>query len=216
MVPLRDRFVCCCQMFCSLQWQQWCCTSRSRGRVPARCLGPCVWCCCWVPCTARLCRLSPAGGPRAVQLPAAPPALHAEGGGFPHCQAQHTHSFAFTNTLSPLGTCINPHIMHTNRPGDLFNYLKLLVMVCNSCYMLNRFVLDYYFCLFQAKERQGTEKNRRKGRQRRHRAAGALAVWRKPTIIQEWREDGTVNHLTSQSLISTVVWSKETHDSNKK
>lgn len=91
MAPLRDRFVCCCQMFCSPQWQQWCCTSRSLGRVPARCLGPCVCCCCWVPCTARLCRLSPAGGPRAVQLPAAPQALRAEGGGFSHCQALHNN-----------------------------------------------------------------------------------------------------------------------------
>lgn len=80
MNPLRDHFV--CQMFCSPQWQPWCCTWRSLGQVPARCLGPCVWCCCWALCTARLCRLSPAGGPRAVQLPAAPPALRAEGGGF--------------------------------------------------------------------------------------------------------------------------------------
>lgn len=82
MAPLRECFICCCQMFRSPQWQQYCCTWRSLGRVPVRCLGPCVWCCCWVPCTARLCRLSPAGGPQAVQLPAAPPALRAEGGGF--------------------------------------------------------------------------------------------------------------------------------------
>lgn len=89
MTSLRANCTCCCQMFCSPQWQQYCCTWRSLGRVPVRCLGQCVWCCCWVPCTARLCRRSPAGGPRAVQLPAAPPALCAEGGGFSRCQAPH-------------------------------------------------------------------------------------------------------------------------------
>lgn len=79
--PLRDYFICCCQMFCFPQWQQYCFTWRSLGRVQAKCLGPCVWCCCWAPFTARLCRPSPAGGPQAVQIPAAQAALRAGGGG---------------------------------------------------------------------------------------------------------------------------------------
>lgn len=112
MSPLRDRFVCCCQMFCSPQWQQWCCIWRSLGRVPARCLGQCVWCCCWVLCTARLCRLSPAGGPQAVQLPAAPPpALRAEGGGsliVRHC----IHICLYKHTLTSWHMNKHPHHAH--------------------------------------------------------------------------------------------------------
>lgn len=128
MAPLRDRFVCCCQMFCSPQWQQWCCTWRSLGHVPARCLGQCVWCCCWVPYTARLCRLSPAGGPRAVQLPAAPPALLADGGGFlivRHC----TLILIYKHTLTSWHMHKLPHYttMNMNFKLALFISIKQLI-----------------------------------------------------------------------------------------
>jgi len=111
MAPLGDRLVCCCQMFCSFQWQQWCCTWRSPGPAPARCSGPCVWCCCWAPCTARLCRPSPAGGPRAVRRPAAPPALLADGGCVPIVRRRTL--IRLKHTPSPLGTCVI-----TNKPKD--------------------------------------------------------------------------------------------------
>lgn len=141
MAPLRDRFVCCWQMFCSPQWQQWCCTWRSLGRVPARCLDPCVWCCCWVPFTARLCRPSPAGGPRAVQLPAAPPALRAGGGGcliVRHCTLICLHQHTLTswhitlqNADRPL---INLQLFSTLQPRWYFHsimlYLQSLVIEC--------------------------------------------------------------------------------------
>lgn len=119
---LRDCFICCCQMSLSPQWQRSCCTARSPGRVPVRCLGPCVWCCCWVPCTARLCRPSPAGGPQAVQPPAAPPALHAGGGAFlivRHrtliCLQQNT----LTTWHRASSTCKHWHITHANGLKDL-------------------------------------------------------------------------------------------------
>lgn len=127
MSPLRDCFVCCCKMFCSPQWQRCCCTSRSLGRLPARCLDPCVWCCCWVPCTARLCRLSPAGGPQAVQLPAIPPAPRAEGGSFlivrrcTHLVVRLTQKHAHT----PCGSCIKFHVKHADRPETLLLNMHL-------------------------------------------------------------------------------------------
>ena len=111
MAPRRDRFVCWCQMFCSPQWPRCCCTWMSLGRVPARCLAPCFWCCCWARCTARLCPLSPAGGPRAVQLPAAPPAPLADGGAVlivRHC----TLICLYKHTLTSWQVHKLPHYSH--------------------------------------------------------------------------------------------------------
>lgn len=177
--------LCLLALCCFLQLQRCCCTWKSPRPAPARRLDPCASCCCWAPCTARSCPLSPAKGPWGIRLPAA--VLHAEGGDL---------LFGFHTRWLVALWLVSAMSCEKQKP------LNLLSTVAN----LN-LLFDPFPCLMvgllQAPEGQKFKKTGGHKWQLEHGDAGGSTVWQPARGT-----DGTVAHPSLWSVSVTCARSR--------